>query len=194
MKLPIYSRLRCHFVPGPPQRRTSREESCCAHFRKTKTDSDLGPHFANFSCVTAHVDHSWTKQQLHSGLEGICSLQVLSYSTPTGAVSGPLMETKSYWKVPQASRRHKHTRSGIAVLPELLIEAKIAYAVRHVSNSVLNLWWEKKYINTYFFIWASYTLVSVYVIRQSVPAPSPGWILTYMYIYMQGLSNNFFFF
>lgn len=42
----------------------------------------------------------------------------------------------------------------------------------------------KKYINTYFVIWASYTLLSVYVIRQSVPAPSPGWILTYMYIYI----------
>lgn len=96
MKLPVYSPMQLPFCPGPPQRRTSEEESSSAHFRKTKTDSDPGPHFANFGCVTAHVDCSWTRQQLHSGLEGICSLQVLSYSTPTGAVSGPLMETKSY--------------------------------------------------------------------------------------------------
>lgn len=134
-------RCSCHFVPCLPQRETSGKESCWAHFRKTKTDVDPGPHFANFSCVIAHVDCTWTKQQFQDWrLEGICSLQVLSYSTPTGAVSGPLMETKSYWKAPQASWRHRHTRSGIAVLPELLIEAKIAYAVRHVSNSVWKLW------------------------------------------------------
>lgn len=55
--------------------------------KRKQTDSDPGPHFTNLGCVTVHVDCTRTKQQLHSGLEGISGLQVLSYSTPSGAVS-----------------------------------------------------------------------------------------------------------
>lgn len=59
--------------------------SCELLTELNRTDSDLD--FTNSGCVTVHVDRTRTKQQLHSGLEGIFGLQVLSYSTPSGAVS-----------------------------------------------------------------------------------------------------------
>lgn len=80
---------RGDFTLESAQRNTLGNESCqkTNKKRKNRTDRDPGPHFTNLGCVTVHVGCTRTKQQLHSGLEGISGLQVLSYSTPSGAVS-----------------------------------------------------------------------------------------------------------
>lgn len=112
----------CHFVPAPPQRHTCGKGITLCSLQENKNRHWPESSFCQFQLCNGSCWLHLDKQQLHSGLEGICCLQVLSYSTPTGAVSGPLMETKSYWKVPPAFRRHRHTCLDIAVLAKLLIE------------------------------------------------------------------------
>lgn len=138
--------------------------------RKQKATATHVLSFANFCRARAHVDSDSDKTAFTLRARRDLQSLGIKLQQPNRGTSRSSDGNQKLLKGSSGLQETKHTRSGIAVLSELLIEAEIAHAEHHVSSSILNLRCVQKIKS---LLDLSIIDMCVYFVRRRIPTPSP---------------------